>query len=58
MFMIDSANARKFMFMSEFVLLAMVWYTVHSVPEVVQTIAYVFGMMFASWSFDYYFTRQ
>jgi hypothetical protein len=46
------------MFISEFVLLAMFWYTLHSMPEVIHTVAYVFGLMLASWAFDRYFPAE
>ena len=46
------------MLISELVLLGTVWYMLKAVPGLMQTLAYLFGFLLASWSFDEYFRRE
>jgi hypothetical protein len=44
------------MFIKDLVLLGTFWYLLQSIAGLVQSLAYVFGFLLASWTFDRYFS--
>jgi hypothetical protein len=46
------------MVISELVLLGTFWYLLKSVPGLIHSVGYLFGLLLASWAFDTYFEHD
>lgn len=51
-------TGEKLMVISELVLLGTFWYLLISLPGLMQSVGYLFGLLLASWAFDEYFERD